>query len=379
MTSPADARRVIAEGKLAVILGIETSNLFDCFLTPPPGVPACDEAQVLRELDRFHTLGVRALFPVHKFDNGFSAGDGDRSVGQIGSFINSGHYSNFVLDCPDVPTVFDRGSVIFGGLNMPRDDYASPAPNDMSGFAARSRSARSALALQRCAAWSPPLEGDYCQNAGLTPLGETLLQELMLRGMIIEVDHLPRRSFDARLRAARRARLPAGGHPRQQQRPGLRAGRHLEARPRPLRRSARAGAMGDAPEHDRPDRRQRRLPAEGFGFDLNGFAGGPRPRFGPDTTCGDTPQAHPITYPFTSYAGDVTFTEPHLGDRTVDFNTEGMIHIGLLPELIQDVRNDGVTDEELEPLFRSAEGYLRMWEKAEARGAALSASARPAR
>ena len=48
-----------------------------------------------------------------------------------------------------------------------------------------------------------------------------------------------------------------------------------------------------------------------------------------------------------------------------------MIHIGLLPELIEDVRRNGVTDEDLEPLFRSAESYLRMWEKAEARGAAL--------
>ena len=112
-------------------------------------------------------------------------------------------------------------------------------------------------------------------------------------------------------------------------------------------------------------------PAEGFGFDLNGFAGAPRPRFGPDTTCGTVPQSNPITYPFTSYAGDVTFTQPHLGTRTVDFNTEGMIHIGLLPELIEDVRRDGTSDKDLEPLFRSAEGYLRMWEKAERRGAEL--------
>ena len=84
-----------------------------------------------------------------------------------------------------------------------------------------------------------------------------------------------------------------------------------------------------------------------------------------------TPQSHPITYPFTSYAGDVTFTQPHLGTRTVDFNTEGMLHIGLLPELIEDVRRDGTSDADLEPLFRSAEGYLRTWEKADARGAAL--------
>ena len=43
----------------------------------------------------------------------------------------------------------------------------------------------------------------------------------------------------------------------------------------------------------------------------------------------------------------------------------------LLAELIEDVRRDGVSDAELEPLFKSAEGYLRMWEKAESRAAAL--------
>ena len=49
-----------------------------------------------------------------------------------------------------------------------------------------------------------------------------------------------------------------------------------------------------------------------------------------------------------------------------------MIHIGLLPELIEDVRRDGATDAELEPLFRSAEAYVRMWERAEARAEALA-------
>ena len=79
----------------------------------------------------------------------------------------------------------------------------------------------------------------------------------------------------------------------------------------------------------------------------------------------------PVTYPFTSYAGDVTFTEPSVGNRVLDFNTEGMVHVGLIPELIEDTRRTGATDADLEPLFRSAEGYLRMWERAEARAAEL--------
>ena len=48
-----------------------------------------------------------------------------------------------------------------------------------------------------------------------------------------------------------------------------------------------------------------------------------------------------------------------------------MVHLGLVPEVIEEVRRDGVTDEELEPLFKSAEGYLRMWAKSEARSLAL--------
>jgi hypothetical protein len=36
------------------------------------------------------------------------------------------------------------------------------------------------------------------------------------------------------------------------------------------------------------------------------------------------------------------------------------------------VRRDGVTDADLEPLFRSAKAYLRMWDRAEARAAAMA-------
>jgi hypothetical protein len=112
------------------------------------------------------------------------------------------------------------------------------------------------------------------------------------------------------------------------------------------------------------------FPAEGFGFDLNGFAGAPGPRFGENSGCSNQTDVG-ITYPFTSYAGDITLQQPVVGDRTLDFNTEGMVHLGLVAEVIEDVRRDGVTDEELEPLFKSAEGYLRVWEKSELRSAEL--------
>lgn len=370
VTTPEQAREEIAAGNMAVILGIETSDLFNCRLVPRDGDPVCNEAYVREQLDAYWERGVRVLFPVHKYDNAFSAGDGDRAFIELGNFLNSGHWSNFVEDCPDVPSVFDKGSVEFSGLNMPRDEYLSAPPNDVSNFP----NAPISVAFEYLDALdSPVLEGDFCQKHGLTPLGETLMQEMMERGMIIEIDHFSRRSYERAMQILKDNDYPAAGTH------GTNIDGELYAlggvSKTGLRSCRTAGETGSQLQRlkDRVTLIEQNggYPAEGFGFDLNGFAGAPGPRFGPDSGCAD-PQEDPVTYPFESYNGDITFTEPKVGNRTIDFNTEGFVHIGMLPELLEDARNDAASDAELEPLFRSAEGYIRMWEKSEARGKALS-------
>jgi len=369
VTSPEQAREVINDGKLAVILGIETSNLFDCFLSPPEGAPNCDAAFVTQELDRYYELGVRVIFPVHKYDNAFSAGDGHRAIIEVGNFINSGHYSSFTEDCPDVHSVFDRGRIQFAGLNMPRAEYATPPDVDMSSFAT---DPIASLTPHLRALTGGSADGDWCQSHGMTPLGEHLITEMMSRGMILEVDHLPRRSYLRAFEMLEANDYPAAGT----------HGTNFDGRIYALGGVSKTG-LGRCQDPDRPgsmlDRLRSRVelitsmggyPAEGFGFDLNGFAGAPGPRFGDNSVCG-SPQTNPITYPFDSVAGDVTFTEPHVGNRTIDFNTEGLAHLGMLPELLEDARHDGATEADLEPLFRSAEGYIRMWEHAESRSAAM--------
>lgn len=373
VTSPAKAREVIGQGKLAVVLGIETSNLFDCFLTPRPGYPACDEASVRAKLDHIHARGVRALFPVHKFDNAFSAGDGHRGFIELGSAINTGHYSNFTTDCdPTVPAPFDHGDVTFGGINRPREVYGAPAPLNFSSF---DRSPVGTLLPYIDDLKKPPLKGEYCQNAGLTPLGEGLITEMMRRGMIVEIDHLPKRSYARAVELLVKNDYPAAGTHGSSANGRLYALGGISTRgvPRcsdgdPAAFSAAFEARFDAVAAAGGYR------AQGFGFDLNGLAGAPGPRFGALAKC-SMPQTNPVTYPFKSYAGDVTLTAPMLGERSVDFNSEGLVHIGMMPELIEDARRMGVTDAALEPLFRSAEGYVRMWERAESRGAALAAGA----
>lgn len=53
------------------------------------------------------------------------------------------------------------------------------------------------------------------------------------------------------------------------------------------------------------------------------------------------------------------------GNRYFDFNLDGMAHYGMIPDMLQDLRNDGIRPPQMAPLFNSAEQYIRMWEKCE--------------
>lgn len=370
VTTPAEAREVIAAGKMAVVLGIETSDLFRCNLTPRPGGPTCDEAYVEQQLDDYHARGVRAVFPVHKYDNRFTPGDGQGDFIELGNFFHTGHWTNMTQDCPDdgMPSGFDGGGVTFGGLNQPRDEYLSDAPLDFSDFPDDPIDTTIPFLGYLL---DDPLDGQWCQNGTITDVGEALLSGLMARGMIIEVDHLPMWSYRRAFELLEEADYPAAGT----------HGRDWDGRIYALGGISTVG-LGRCRDAQDPGGTVRGVldeaalieanggyPGTPFGFDLNGFAGSPGPRFA-EGACGQE-QTDPVTYPFASYAGDVTFTEPWVGERRIDFNAEGMVHIGLLPELLEDARGDARSDADLEPLFRSAEAWIRMWEKAEARAAEL--------
>jgi microsomal dipeptidase-like Zn-dependent dipeptidase len=58
------------------------------------------------------------------------------------------------------------------------------------------------------------------------------------------------------------------------------------------------------------------------------------------------------------------FYKHQTGGKTFDFNKHGLAHVGLMPDFIKDLTYVGLDEEagELEPLFRSAEAYIGMWE-----------------
>ena len=87
VTSPFEARRVINDGKLAVVMGIEVSKLFDCGVQD--GQPECTADQVDARLQEVYDLGVRDMELVNKFDNGFAGVAGDS--GSTGLAVNGGN------------------------------------------------------------------------------------------------------------------------------------------------------------------------------------------------------------------------------------------------------------------------------------------------
>ena len=105
VTDPFQARKVIADGKLAVVLGIEVSELFNC--SHCDYVPDCNKEDIDRQLDEVYKLGVRDMELVNKFDNALAgvAGDG----GEAGPVVNNGNKygTEHLLGHRDVPD--DRG------------------------------------------------------------------------------------------------------------------------------------------------------------------------------------------------------------------------------------------------------------------------------
>ena len=91
----------------------------------------------------------------------------------------------------------------------------------------------------------------------------------------------------------------------------------------------------------------------GYGADMNGMA----EQSEPDST-------NPISYPFKSYDGQVTFTREQWGQRVFDLDKDGVANYGMYADWLQQLQLMGGKPL-LSDMFRGAEAYLQMWERAD--------------
>jgi microsomal dipeptidase-like Zn-dependent dipeptidase len=326
---PRQARRVIERGKLAVVIGAESSNPFGCSLRM--GVAGCTRADVDRGVDRLHRLGVRSLFVAHWVDN--ALGGAALEGGTKGVFINvfnrfqTGRYFA-TADCPRRGQGEEVRTLSAVELGILADFYPAAA----------------ALAEEPMPTYPG---GRRCNRRGLTALGRYALRRLMARHMLIEVDHLSERAREVTLGMAARERYPlVSSH----------TGTGGSWPPAQLRRLRRLGGM-TAARLDTAPPLARAIATLGssvaLGTDVGGFSSLPGPR--------SDAARRPLRYPFTM--SGFRFERQRSGERVFDLNRDGVAHYGLVADLIADVRQRGGR-RALRSLYRSAGAYLRMWRQA---------------
>jgi microsomal dipeptidase-like Zn-dependent dipeptidase len=360
--SPREAREVINQGKLAVVLGIEVDYLFNCRTAG-----ALSEGQLRQQLDKYYALGVRHLFPIHFADNGFG-----------GTAFQNATERGYIAEDPAHPW---NSPTTISPLNpLPTLGLYPVWTEDARAFGYEYRTGRRNV-------------------RGLTNLGKTLIREMMARGMTIDVDHMSARSKADTLAICEAEDYPVlSGHT------GFveicRGGKRHERRllPEEVERIRKLGGMVAIIAHQGTQEeiitwqgpgqpviphtcgntsntvvqaylyavsKMRGSPVA-FGTDFNGFAGLPGPRYGREACPGGrtADSAGQVSYPFTAAATGRSMNRSVVGQKTFDFNVEGLAHVGMLPDLIADFQAMGLRQADLDPLLNSADGYVTMWEKA---------------
>jgi microsomal dipeptidase-like Zn-dependent dipeptidase len=335
--SPAQARRVIRSGKLAVIIGIESSDLFGC--SELNGNPQCTRAGIVRGIRNYERLGVRGMFVAHWVDNAFSGAA--LEGGATGIFIN-------ILNRFQTGSYFRTDPCPGPGQGEEVRSLSRPLLQLLSDFFPATKS----IAGQGMPTYPSGLR---CNARGLTPLGRFMINQMIKAHMLIEVDHMSEKARDTVLSIAAKAHYPLiSSH----------NGTGGEWTPAELVKLYRLGGFAAVTPATAPAlaakilRMQKfkdpvRFFGVGIGTDTNGFASLP----GPDAK-------DPLHYPFRSYDGRLMFTRERTGQRTFDLNTDGVAHYGLIADLFADMQHAPGGGRALSLLFRSAEAYLETWQRA---------------
>ncbi|WP_149549327.1 discoidin domain-containing protein [Streptomyces marokkonensis] len=345
VTDSAQARDVVARGKLAVVLGVETSEPFGC--KQILDVAQCDRADIDAGLDELHALGVRSMFLCHKFDNALCGVRFDS--GALGTAINVGQF-------------------LSTGTFWRTERCAGPQHDNPIGLASAPGAEKRLPEGVSVPAYD---EDARCNTRGLSALGEYAVRGMMERNMMLEIDHMSVKATGRVLDIFEAESYPGvlSSH----------SWMDLDWTERVYGLGGFVaqymhGSEGFVAEADRTGAlRDKYGVGYGYGTDMNGVGGWPAPR--------GANAPNPVTYPFRSVDGGSVLDRQSTGERTWDLNTDGAAHYGLVPDWIEDIRRVGGQDV-VDDLFRGAESYLDTWGASErhraaanlAEGAAATAS-----
>lgn len=381
VTSAAQAREVINQNKLAVVLGAEYGTLFDC----TESNNGCTAEYIERKLQEIHDMGIRSVFPIHRFDNAF--GGTQPAGGAAGAWMHlSGmlsttkvvHISDLIRPskllfkpigghfweletCPE--GVEGAGGITSMRKFLEEDfGFVRNAVLDIPTYGPFVSSILDFAFFRKLEPIPEYTEfnegGNACNVRPLQDVGRYLLNRMIDKGMIIEVDHM---SYNTRIQTLDVVE--------NRQYSGVVSSHNwIENMPELRERIFRLGGVmspfnstpsGMAVNWKRNAAEMEKFPylvGIGIGSDIQGVTSQPS---------GD--EGFVPEYPFKSVDGLVTFTPPRAGNREFDFASEGVANYGLYAEWVENLRQlDERDDADLMEIFmNSAEAYLQMWERAE--------------
>ncbi|MEA2125090.1 MAG: hypothetical protein QOI80_1872 [Solirubrobacteraceae bacterium] len=330
--TPFAARRAINHGKLAIVMGIETSRLFDCRVMD--GTPSCTKASIDRSLADARKAGIRSLEITGKFDNALAGVAGDPGTNGVvtnnGNKLETGRYLD-MQTCSGLPS---------GAIDKPQLSAFPAGPPFSTGGATP--------------VYPPP---PHCNQLGLSDLGAHLINRMADSHTILDPDHMDAiariAALDIMEQRAYSGIISSHSWSTPVDEPRIyKLGGVVYPKASAIAMSSTTDWFTDEYARLRKLRDPKYQFGFGYGSDINGIAKQPAPR--PDSA---------LTYPFRSYDGKQTVRQLSNGERTWDFNTEGVAHYGLyldwLEELRQRLGKPFVRD-----MLRGPEAYLQMWERA---------------
>ena len=373
--SPQQAREVINDGKLAVILGMEASQLFDCGVTQLPAgieLPHCTAESFEAKLDEAYAAGIRQLVPLHDTDNAFAGGSILSDFLNVFNFLDTGAFAQ-MTDCPNGGVgdeyFFGSGGVSLTGVPLLGVDPVTGGLLDLLQPLGIVGGGLTPIYPQRAT---------HCNKRGLTALGEHAYHKFFEKGMMVSIDHAPLLVKTTLLELAAQQTPPyplmsghgyqagvtkndvkdllkAGGYSYPYKGNGAGFMHVLE-----LTKAEYQRAYAEDPSHMVPF-------AMGYGSDINGFGGHSGPRDNPDEL---------VQYPFQlfqgpgwgeqfSAAGIQPITVDQLSipnGRAWDVEIDGQSHYGMFPDFVEEIRLEG-GEEGITALYNSAESYIQLWEK----------------
>jgi microsomal dipeptidase-like Zn-dependent dipeptidase len=362
--TPEDLRRIVSQNKMAIILGVEIDNIGNFNKVGGSGPMTYDEVQHL------YNEGVRYAFPIHLINNKFGGTAIYQDVFNLSNYHVTGKFWD--IQCANAGEGIKHKFVV-DGFDFP-----------LAGA--------KATKLQVDIARNPP-DPPKCGNEGhrnslgLTDMGKRAVDEMMARGMLIDIDHMSEFAVEDTLEKAEA--VPGGyplvsGHnsirsmskdPNENNRTieqleriaklggmfglgsdGVKATDYLDAYITASKVGTRFSLTGAGPQGRVQTLGNGRV---AFGTDLNGLVKGPRPPVSIDIQKPLPPQfkACPDIY-------DTAFVQSKTGDRSWNYCTEGVAHYGMLPDFLKHLFGLPQGDFIRDNIMKNAEMFAEMWEKA---------------